>query len=385
MDLIHKEEVEVLMKQRGKGPCISIYMPTYKTGEGIKQNPIRLKNMLTQADEQLTAKGVRPAERNELLEPARQLINNSVFWRMQGEGLAFFLAPGFLRYYRLPLSFNELAVVTDSFHLKPLLTMLAGDGQFYILALSQKDARLLQGTRSMVEEMDLSPLIEKFEAEFGDELPEQYLQFHTQAPRTEEVRPAIYFGHGGEIDSVLRERLLKYFRFIDKEVRGMLYEERAPLLLACVDYLFPLYKEANKYPLLFDDPIRGNPENVSAAELHRKAWEIVQPYFKQKQEEAVSRYHAQVGTGKTSNDIKDILPASFHGRVGVLFVAVGIQQWGKYNSENNTINLYDEQLPGTEDLLDLAAAQTFFNNGIVYAVDPDKMPDTKPLAALYRY
>ena len=385
MDLMHKEEVDVLMKERGKWPCISIYMPTSKPGEDVKQNPIRFKNLLGKVEEQLSAKGLRPAERKELLEPAMQLINNSVFWRSQGEGLAFFLSPELSRSYRLPLNFKELAVVTDSFHLKPLLTLLAGDGQFYLLALSQKDARLLQGTRQVVEEMDLSHVIEKFELEFAEDLPEQSLQYHTQAPRRGDARPAVYFGHGGEVDSAFKEKLLKYFRFIDKEVHGILYEERAPLLLACVDYLFPLYKEASKYPLLFEDWISGNPENAGTGELHRKAWDIVQPYFKQKQGEAISRYNEQKGTGKTSNVIKEILAASFHGKVDILFVAVGVQQWGRYDPETDTVELHENFLNGDEDLLDLAAAQTFLNNGTVYAVDPDKMPDTEPLAALYRY
>ena len=385
MDLIRKEEVDILMKQKGKGPCISIYMPTFKSGENVRQNPIRFKNLLTKAEEQLTAKGLRPAERKDLLEPAMQLINDSVFWRNQGEGLAFFLSPEFSRFYRLPLNFEELAVVTDSFHLKPLLTLLSGDGQFYLLALSQNDARLLQGTRQAVEEMDLSSLIEKFELEFATDIPEQHLQFHTQAPRRGDTRPAVYFGHGGEVDSAFKEKLLKYFRFIDKEIQSILYEEHSPLMLACVDYLFPLYKEASKYPLLFEEWISGNPENMDAKELHRKAWEVMQPFFKQKQGKAISLYHEQKETGKTSCNINDILPASFHGKVDILFVAVGVQQWGSYDPETDTVNLHEKPLAGDEDLLDLVAAQTYLNNGTVYAVEPDKMPSTEPLAALYRY
>jgi hypothetical protein len=41
-------------------------------------------------------------------------------------------------------------VVTDRFHIKPLLPLLSGDGRFYVLALSQSEVRLLQGTRYSV-------------------------------------------------------------------------------------------------------------------------------------------------------------------------------------------------------------------------------------------
>ncbi len=385
MDLLNREVVETLMEQRGKGPCISIYFPTLKSGDGTRQNPIRLKNLLADAEERLTSLGVKRAEQKKLLEPAAQLINESIFWTNQSDGMSMFLSPGFFQFYRIPLHVEELVVVTESFHLKPLLSLLMSDNQFYVLALSQKNARLLRGTRDLVEDMDLSAVAQKFEETFLEELPEQYLQFHTGTPRRGDTRSAIYYGHGGEIDSVIKERLLKYFRFLDKELHSLLQAESSPLVLACVDYLAPLYQEANKYPLLMEDRILGNPENLSAEELHNKAWEIVQPYIQKKRDETIARYHEQKGTGKTSNNLHEILPGTFHGQIESLFVTVGIQRWGRYDPESNALHLPEEPLPGDEDLLDLAAAQTYLNGGTVYAVSQDLMPDLEPLAALLRW
>ncbi|RPJ11944.1 MAG: hypothetical protein EHM37_10145 [Deltaproteobacteria bacterium] len=44
------------------------------------------------------------------------------------------------------MAFKELAVVSHRFHVKPLLPVLTSDGTFYILALSQNQLRLLEGT-----------------------------------------------------------------------------------------------------------------------------------------------------------------------------------------------------------------------------------------------
>jgi hypothetical protein len=57
-----------------------------------------------------------------------------------------FSAPDVFRHYRLPFPFQEFVVVTERFHVKPLLPLLSGDGQFYLLALSQNGVRVLQGT-----------------------------------------------------------------------------------------------------------------------------------------------------------------------------------------------------------------------------------------------
>ena len=46
-------------------------------------------------------------------------------------------------------------VVTDNFHIKPLLPLFTGDGHFYILALSQNEVRLLSGTRYSVSEVEI--------------------------------------------------------------------------------------------------------------------------------------------------------------------------------------------------------------------------------------
>ena len=44
------------------------------------------------------------------------------------------------------MSFDELVVVSDNFHVKPLMPLLTGDNLFYVLALSQKEVRLIECT-----------------------------------------------------------------------------------------------------------------------------------------------------------------------------------------------------------------------------------------------
>jgi hypothetical protein len=56
-----------------------------------------------------------------------------------------------------------LVIVSERFHVKPLLPLLSGDGRFYVLALSQNEIRLLQGTRYSVEQVDyLHPIYHLF-------------------------------------------------------------------------------------------------------------------------------------------------------------------------------------------------------------------------------
>ena len=385
MDRLDKQDLELLMQHGGNNPCISIYMPTLKGREKAKENITRFKGLVKKTEEQLSSMGLSPEERKKLMEPAKKIISESVYWASQSEGFVFFISNDFHRYYRLPLPLDEMAIVRYSFHFKPLFELFSADDQFYILALSQKQVRLLYGNRSTAEEIDLTEIMDKLETEFGEIDFEPDLQFHTGTPDSTGTRSAVFHGHGGTIEGFQKERLLNYLRFIDREMQGQIEGNNAPLILACVDYLAPLYREISKYPVVFDETVKGNPENVSAIDLHRKAWQIIQPHFKEKQEECKNRYLELKGTGKTSNSILEILPAAYHGRISELFVVPGLQQWGYYNSETEEVILSETSQAGYEDLIDLAAVKSFANNGNIYALDESQMPDSTPVAAILRW
>ena len=111
----------------------------------------------------------------------------------------------------------------------------------------------------------------------------------------------------------------------------------------------------------------------------------MQPYFQKAGEDAIALYMQSAGTGLTSSNVEEIVQAAYHGRIGSLFVAVGLQQWGAFEPDSNEVHLRQKAEPGDEDILDFAAIQTFLNGGDVYAVSPDKVPDNAPMAAVFRY
>ena len=94
-----------------------------------------------------------------MLEPASKFLQDSNFWQHQSDGLAIFISSNRVHRYRLPLNFEEFVTVINHFHIKPLLPLFTGDGQFYILALSQNYIRLLNGTRYSVSEVDIRQVV----------------------------------------------------------------------------------------------------------------------------------------------------------------------------------------------------------------------------------
>jgi len=387
MDILTRTELEQLMRKEQQW-CVSIYMPTHRTGAETQQDPIRLKNLLGEAEKHLSARGVNTRDVQKMLEPVSEFLQDSYFWQHQSDGLAIFLSSDNVRSYRLPLNFEELVVVMDHFHIKPLLPLFTGDGQFYILALSQNEVRLLNCTRYSVSEVDIGQVVGSLDEAIPSDDHQVNLQLHTSGAArgmTGDVS-VTFHGQGGGHESAKND-ILCYFRLVADGLTEFLQGDQVPLVLAAVEYLLPIYKEANTYPNLIDMVIKGNPELLSADELHKSAWDIIRPLFQAAQEEAVAHYQQLAGQAseRVADTLEKIVPAAYQGRVETLFVAAGAQQWGVYNPVTDEIELHDQIESGDEPLLDLAAVQTYLKGGIVYAVVPEKVPGGTSAAAVLRY
>jgi hypothetical protein len=382
MDPLSKSDLEHLAEAPG-APCVSIFMPAHRAWPETRQGPIRLKNLLAEARERLLERGLRSTEADEVLEPAQNLLSDNLFWRHQGDGLAMFLSRGSFRRYRLPLTFEELVVVAHRYHLKPFLPLLADDSLFYVLALSQNEVRLLRATRHSVGEVELKGVPGSLAEALRHAEPQKQLQFYTGTSESRGRRPAVFHGHHPEEGA--KVAILRYLRQVDAGFAEELKGQRAPLVLAGVSYLFPIYREASAYPHLLEEGISGNPDEMKPEELRDRAWEIVGPRFAGARREAAARYRQLAGTGLTSADVSEVVPAAYYGRVDTLFVANGLQRWGYFDPRTAMAYVHDQPARGDGDLLDLAAVQTFLTGGTVYVTDPEEMPADGPVASVFRY
>jgi hypothetical protein len=384
--LLTRGDIEGLLAER-PGPHVSIYLPTHRASLEFRQDPIRLENLLREAEAQLGSHGSKGTEVDELLEPARELLANDLFWEHQGEGLAVLLAGNQAHFYRLPVSVDEIAVVDDRFHIKPLLPLLGKSRRFWVLALSQKSVRLFNATPYAMRELDELDVPQGLREVVGYDFEERSLQFRTGAgPSGMTRRRAMFHGHGEGVDDIKAE-VTEFLRAVDAGVAGLLRNNGngAPLVLAAVDYEIAIYQSISSYPHIVAGGIVGNPEHVDPADLHAAAWQLVQPLFAEDCRAAGDRYRALAGTGTASADVREIVPAAFDGRVGVLFVATDEYRWGHYDPEARKVETHDERVDGDRDLLEVAAARSLTSGAEIHAVPAAELPADSPIAAIYRY
>ena len=378
MDIMRPHDLERLTSS-APAPSASLFMPTHRAGAGTAQDPIRFKNLLTQADEALRALGLRAPEASELLAPARSLLGRPIFWKHQAEGLAAFASAASFEAVRLPLTLPELAVVGDRFHVKPLLPYFAADGHFFVLAISQNQIRLLEGSRDAFDEVDLREVPTSLAEALQHEDPERELLLHVAGGGP--ARRAVFHGHGAgsEID---KERLDRYFREIDRGVSEILRGERAPVVLAGVGYATARYRELSAMGSILSEAVAGSPDELRLDQLHERAWALVEPTFRSVLRADLDRFSELDGTGLTATGVTETLTAAEQGRVGVLFAAADQERWG--STDDGGVVIRDEPLPGDEDLIDAAVVAALRTDARAHVLASEALP-AAPVAAILRY
>lgn len=396
MDRLTKQSLLDLLREP-QGHCISIYMPTERKGAETQQGPIRLKNLLGQAQAELVALGERTPDIESLLAPAQALVSHNAFWQYQSDGLALLLAADSMATYRLPIAFQETVVVNERFLIKPLLPLVSGEGTFYLLSLRQGGVRLLRGSRFALAEVELGEEVPTSLAEAlkYDEF-ETNLRFHMAArPSTGSSRgspdrgAAIYHGQGSAGDDANnKEQIIRFFRQLDNGVRDLLQgSQQPPLVLAGIDYLRGLYRQVNQYGGLVGEEITNDPQALTLPELHQRAWAIVEPIFTTDRQTAFDTYLHLAGTEdeRAEHTIETIAPAAYFQRVDTLFIPPTMALWGAFDPETSQVQLHDVRQPGDQDLYDFAAVHTLLNGGTVYIIEPDGLPAGMQTAAIFRY
>jgi len=383
MKILGRKEIEALIEAKSEY-CISIYMPVHRLGD--KQDGLRYKNLLIEAEKLLTAKGMRSAEAVKLLAPEHELAEVTEYWMNMGaDGLAVFCTDDMKERYPLPRKVEESVTVAERFRVKPLIPLITGTGRFFVLALNKGNIRLFLGSRFSMTECGLpedAPASIEEALRYDD--PQKQLQFHTGTAPSSDRRGAMFHGHGVGIDEE-RENITRFFQQLAGSLYPVFHEQQIPVVLAGTESLPPLYREQDKSGLLLEATIDSNPEAMTRQALHEMAWQLVSPLFAEQEKKEYEKFQELQGTGKTSTNIAEILTASVGGRTESLFIAEDAEQWGTFDLENGKVEFKGEETPEALDLCDLTVALTLKNSGSVYVKNRDEMPVSEKLAAILRY
>lgn len=384
---ITREELEALTKVR-EGYCVSLYLPTHRTGREVRQDPIRLKNRISEAEEKLAAIGAEPDGVQRLLEEVRSLCNfdsdeNQEFWAHQGAGIAVLIGDGETRLLRLRVETPEATFVGHRFHVRPLIAAAQRDGEYALVAASRGELRFFEGDRSGLVEVELADAPDSLRA-VAEKAHHKGFNLHSFHVRSGDGDSAVPHGH---VDTSEDEPLRRYFSEIAEAIEDAEQHAERVVVFAGVPELFAYFKEAadgRRFEFLAE-PVEGAPDHLPTDELHEKAWPLVERRIAERTDQRVERWRAASHTDLVGEGFEEVLNAASDGRVDMLLVAAGAHQDGAYDADKRSVDLRVDASEAV-DLVELAAAKTLATGGSVYVVDKQRIdyPSTG-LAALYRY
>ena len=365
--------------------CVSIYLPMHKDGkeQNARIAQATLKQCLKEVSKDLERHEMDSQEIKNYLKPIEALLLNLELWRNPSDGLAIFLDKNGLNYYTLPISFEIKTNVSDHFYLMPLLPLYNEEDEYYLLELGQDYVKLYEANKYGCQDIyieDFAPA--QLEEAVGFDFRQNMLQF--RGGQNAQTTGTFQGKNPGNDD--LKKEIFTFFRAIDNGINKIINDKKAPLVIACAEPVFGLYKEANTYPNLLESYIAGDSEFKNKTKLHQESWELVQPYFEKLKEAKLLKYKELYHTPKTSYQIAEIVPAAMNGKIDTLFVQNGADEFGLFNQQTNRLIFHKKTDLNNASFCDLSAVNTFLQGGQVYFFTPEEMPDKgHPMNALMRY
>lgn len=364
--------------------CISIFLGSQNDGAEVNKhyNVVSFKNGLQKVAGILKEKNIDTTEIESLLQPGYELITEDDFWLQQSRGLAFFISKGYFKYIKMPVSTSDDVIIEDTFYVTPLIPIIISNEYFYLMVISKKQNKLFRGDAFGMQYIPVEGLPKGLGEEFGD----TDVATTFRAGSGSAVSGANIHGAGGSNNNDDKVYIANYLETADDVIwKKVLHNENAPLLLAGVEYLIPIYRSVCDYKYVWEDALTGSHEHSDTATLYKQAREKMEPYFQKRVIKALENFGNQSATSLTSSKIDEVVPATYYGRVSNLFVQKGEHIWGTFDEMENKTNFSDQHSNGAQDLVDNAVVKTLLNGGEVFLLDQDAMPAKSPLAAIFRY
>ncbi len=381
MDYLTKNELELLIEGTS-GKTLSIYIPTEKVGREAEEGRIHLKNALKEAEEMLENAGKSPQTIDRFLKGALNLTNDSIFWQHQSEGLALFIDNEGMETYRLPIKFESFVDYGDVPYIKPLFPLFVENKTFYVLALSQKNIRLIHCTHYNATEVPLNEIPVSLEEYKTFEDPNSGKTYERNNKQMDNRQAAGYVGHG--VDAIdEKAQMGRFFHEVDHGIGDLIDDPTAPIILAGVEFLTSIYRDITTLNAVLEETLTGNPDNRSGEELRDKGWPIIADLQRQHFDRILDRYGVLDQKEQALSDLKAIAPAAINGRIDTLVLAKDLHLWGDFEYETQEVNTFDEK-QGI-DLANFSALHTFMSGGTIYVVDRERLPDSEDCLALLRY
>ncbi len=310
-------------------PMLSIYLSKENSSVDVKVLSDKWKESLTRA-EFFLLKDYTKSFVNNFME---SLWSSHIVETLESldKGLIVFFSSTDAWYLKVQSTISDLVVVADSFHIKPLIRIKNNESGFFLVSMSSKAISVFLETNGHLFRLDTY------------RNPMTLSDIGTNKVKPEDHR-----------EFVLQSAL---------EINKTLAAYKLPIILAGVrDHLGHMRKYLD-HSMILSDSIIGNIERLKRDEIREKCFEILQPFYNKKEEEAIAEIDQAVKKNHAITFIEDIAISAVYGKIRKLFVMENKQLWGSLNKNTGEIFISPRQTNSHDDDLLDDISQIVLNKG----------------------
>lgn len=284
-------------------PAVSVICPTHRTAPENRQDPIRLRGLIAQAGDRLSA--ALPEEESAALMDRLAELERRIDYQHTREGVGLFVAGGTAELVQFPVEVQPRVSVRDGFPPLPLVAALNRSTRYRVLVLSEKPTRLYEGQWDQLAEVE------------DDRFPLAH-----EGPGGAEPLPG---GHGVNASAYRDEKHRQFFREVDARLAVVHRREPLPLLIAGVQRYHAFFREVTQHGDWIVGAITGSHDRTSAGELGRLAWPVVRGRLEERDRARLEELERAVGADRYASAIDQVWRSAREQRGAVLFVEEGFR------------------------------------------------------------
>jgi hypothetical protein len=282
-------------------PAVSLLMPTHRTAPANQQDPIRLRNLLSEARRRLEGDETVPRDVAARVYQEIAAAAEHVDLRHTGEGLALFASPGQVHVRLLESPVQERVVIADTYEVRDVVADAARRHRYWALVLSEQPTRLWSG--------DGPDLVEVFSHGFP---------FTHEGPGGTTGLPRDY----GQNPSAHRdERHRQFFRDIAAALAEVDDLDTRPVFVLGVERYLAFFAE--EWPRGIAGTVTGNYDHAGAHDVYQLLAPRLAAFTAMEQVAALEALDAARGANRYAAGLPEVWALARQGRGAHLLVEEG--------------------------------------------------------------
>jgi hypothetical protein len=355
-----------LLQQNKTYPALTISLPTHRTAPDNRQDPIRVKNLVTQATNRLLGEFSK-RDIDPLLIRLEQLTE-SIDYRYTLDGIVLCVGCDFARSFHVPFALKERVVVDTSFFTRDLVFAMNRTPRYWTLVLSEQPTRLFECSRDT--------FIEIRDGEFP---------MSHEGPGGEQSLPG---GVGVNRSAYRDEQHRQFFRQVDTALKPFMADDPLPLAIVGVDRYLAFFDEVTSYRASIATTLTGSHTNTPPHELGKLVWPLVEVNLVEKRRRAMSEeLDTAINERKVVSTIGEVWRLANEGRGSHLLVEEDFHFPGRVDQTRMRLTPADDRGEGDviEDAVDEVIETVLSKQGKVTLVNNGELEAHQRIALILRY